>query len=274
VNAIEDIAPALCQRLLGVVFDVDDTLTDGGELGEEAYRALWALARGGLALVAVTGRPLGFCDVFARQWPLAAAVGENGGGWVFRVRAAGQAATVREGYFDDEATRTRQSQQLRVLERAALAAIPGLRLASDQRHRRVDLAFDVAEEAALPQGDVQRLLALIEAAGARSLVSSIHAHAYFGAHDKASGAARAIAEALGRELGGERDRWLFVGDSGNDAAAFAYFPVSAGVGNVRAHLARLPVPPAFVATEERGRGFAAIAAAVLGGRQGHTRQPR
>jgi len=69
---------------------------------------------------------------------------------------------------------------------------------------------------------------------------------------------------LGRAL--EPGRWLAVGDSGNDAALFAQFPVSAAVGNVRAHLSRLPVPPAFIADEERGHGFAAIAGAVLRGR--------
>jgi hypothetical protein len=94
----------------------------------------------------------------------------------------------------------------------------------------------------------------------------VHAHAFFGAHDKASGTVRALGAVLGRDLAGERERWLFVGDSGNDAAAFAYFPVSAGVANVRAHLGRLPVAPAFVARAERGAGFAEIARVVLSAR--------
>jgi len=258
VRPIAQLTPDQCRSLAGVVFDIDDTLTDGGQLTDVAYRALWDLAREALPLVAVTGRPLGWCDVLARQWPIAAAVGENGGGWVFR-RPPG----VAEGYFDAPVVRAQQQQRLRQLQEEACAAIPGLRLASDQRHRRVDLAFDVAEETRLPAEDLDRLLHLIGAAGARALVSSVHAHAYFGAHDKASGVVRAVAEALGRDLDGERSRWLFVGDSGNDAAAFAYFPLSAGVGNVRAHLTRLPVAPAFVADEERGRGFAAIVATVL-----------
>jgi HAD superfamily hydrolase (TIGR01484 family) len=258
MRPIEDLPPDACRQLVGVVFDVDDTLTDGGQLTEVAYGALWALGRQGLQLVAVTGRPLGWCDVFARQWPIAAAVGENGGGWIFR-----RGDRVLEGYFDDPAARAEQRVRLAALERTALAAISGLRLASDHRQRRVDLAFDVAEEARLEGTDLDQLLALISAAGARSLVSSVHAHACFGAHDKASGAARAIADALGRDLASERGRWLFVGDSGNDAAAFAYFPLSAAVGNVRPHLTRLPVPPAFVAAADRGHGFAEIAAAVL-----------
>jgi hypothetical protein len=56
---------------------------------------------------------------------------------------------------------------------------------------------------------------------------------------------------------------LFVGDSGNDAAAFAFFPVSAGVSNVRAHLHALPRPPRYVSEADRGRGFAEIVDYVL-----------
>ena len=50
------------------------------------------------------------------------------------------------------------------------------------------------------------------------------------------------------------------------SAAFSYFPLSAGVANVRAHLAQLPRAPAFVATADRGRGFAEIAATILAAR--------
>jgi HAD superfamily hydrolase (TIGR01484 family) len=262
LRPIQEIDPAVCRALVGVVFDVDDTLTDRGRLTDPAYGALWALSRAGLALVAVTGRPLGWCDVLARHWPVVAAVGENGAGWV-----VSDGAGAREGYWDDEAERARQRERQAEIFRAAQAAVPRARLAGDQRARRVDLAFDIAEEVHLDPEELERLLAVIHGAGARSLVSSVHAHAFFGAHDKASGARRAVAEALGRDVAAERERWLFVGDSGNDAAGFAYFPSSAGVANVRAHLARLSVPPAFVASAERGRGFAEITAVVLGHRR-------
>jgi len=263
VRPLRDLPSAACRALHGVVFDIDDTLTDHGRLTDGAYRALWDLSRAGLALVAVTGRPLGWCDVFARQWPVVAAVGENGGGWVFRAGSA-----INEGYWDGESERGRQRQRLAALQARALATVPELRLAGDQRLRRVDLAFDVGEEVHLDEAQIARVLELIEGAGARSLVSSVHAHAYYGAHDKAAGAARALGAVLGRDLERERERWLFVGDSGNDAAAFAYFPLSVGVANVRAHLGRLPVAPAFVAEGERGAGFAEIAATVLHARPG------
>jgi HAD superfamily hydrolase (TIGR01484 family) len=254
--------PARCRDLVGVVFDIDDTLTDHGLLTDRAYQALCRLGEEGLTLVAVTGRPLGWCDVLARLWPVAVAIGENGGGWVAR-RGRG----THEGYWDGEATRREQHAALDALARRAQEAIRGLRLASDQRHRRVDLAFDVGEECRLADGEITALCELIHAAGARSLVSSVHAHAFFGAHDKASGAARALQDVLARDLGAEKERWLFLGDSGNDAAAFAYFPLSVGVANVRPHLSRLPVAPAFVAEGERGAGFAEIAAHVLAARK-------
>jgi len=251
-----------CRDLVGVVFDIDDTLTDHGLLTDRAYQALCRLAQEGLTLVPVTGRPLGWCDVFARLWPVAVAVGENGGGWVAR-----RDRTVEEGYWDTEDERRQQQAALEALARRAQESIAGLRLASDQRHRRVDLAFDVGEACHLSAAEIGALCDLIHAAGARSLVSSVHAHAFYGSHDKASGTVRALRDVLGRDLDAEKERWLFLGDSGNDAAAFAYFPLSVGVANVRPHLPRLHVPPAFVAEGERGAGFAEIAAHVLAARR-------
>jgi HAD superfamily hydrolase (TIGR01484 family) len=247
-----------CRRLEAVVFDIDDTITDKGQLTEESYSALWRLHRAGLLLVAVTGRPLGWCDVLAHLAPINLAIGENGAGWVWR-----QGHMVREGYWDDQAARQRQRARLDLLVRTVAAALPEVRLADDQRHRRVDIAFDVAESVELPESTVRQLADLMRDAGARVLISSVHAHGFFGQYDKASGVVRAVREVLGRDVPATRDRWLFVGDSGNDAPAFSYFPVSAGVANVRDHLARLPVKPAYVASLARARGFAEIADHLL-----------
>jgi hypothetical protein len=114
--------------------------------------------------------------------------------------------------------------------------------------------------------EIDRLVAIIEDEGARSAVSSVHAHAQPGDWDKASGIERAARDALGIDMAKQRERWLFIGDSGNDAAAFAYFPVSVGVGNVRRSLLRLPTPPRFVTRLDRGRGFAEMAQYVLSAR--------
>lgn len=260
LEPLASMPPDLASAIDGVVFDVDDTVTRDGRLERAAYDAMWRLHERGVRLVAVTGRPLGWVDVIARHWPVDVAVGENGAGWVWR-----EGAKIREGYFHDDVERLAHAELLAGVRERVAAAMPEARLAADQRARRCDLAYDVGEELSLGQEDIARLTAIIEAEGARVAVSSVHAHVLAGGWDKARGTARAIAEALGRDLApeAERSRWLFAGDSGNDAAAFAWFPISVGVANVRAHLHALPVPPRWITTADRGRGFAEIAAHVL-----------
>jgi len=243
-----------------VVFDVDDTLTTHGTLTGEAFAALWSLADAGLRLVPVTGRPLGWTDAMAASWPVTLAVGENGAGWSLR---RGRALEV--GYYHDEPSRRAQEERLAVIRRRVAEELPAVRLASDQPARRCDLAYDVGERERLDDASLERLSSLIEEHGARPLVSSVHAHAIAGDWDKARGVARAAHAALGVELEApaELARWLFVGDSGNDAAAFELFSASVGVANVRDHLHRLPTPPRWVTEAERGAGFAELARAIL-----------
>src|SRR4051812_15730692 len=62
----------------GVCLDIDDTLSTQGKLTAEAFAALWKLRAAGLAVVPITGRPAGWCDLIARFWPVDAVVGENG----------------------------------------------------------------------------------------------------------------------------------------------------------------------------------------------------
>jgi HAD superfamily hydrolase (TIGR01484 family) len=258
MQPIGELPPALCRALEGVVFDVDDTLTRDGKLEEEAYSALWKLREAGLVLVAVTGRPLGFAELIARMWPVELAVGENGAGWV-RVDEDG----LHVGYHSGLAARDAEVAALAALRVHIQRQAPWAQLSDDHWARRCDLAFDIAERVQLAAAQIEQLRELIEAAGARCVVSSVHAHAALADYDKARGVVQACREALGRDLTAAPGRWLFVGDSGNDAAAFAYFPLTAAVANVTAHLARLPVAPRYVSLADRGRGFAEIAATVL-----------
>ena len=64
--------------IIAVLTDIDDTLTLHGRLPGEAYSAMWALQRAGIKVVPITGRPAGWCDLIARQWPVDGVVGENG----------------------------------------------------------------------------------------------------------------------------------------------------------------------------------------------------
>ena len=247
--------------LRGLVFDIDDTVTRNGVLEPSAYAAMHRLAAAGFELVAVTGRPLGWADVVTRHWPLRVAVGENGAGWSW-IDEEG----FHEGYFCNEEERGRQAALLETIREEVARAMPNVRVSSDDKARRCDLAFDVGELVALPRRDVDALVSLIEGFGASTSVSTVHAHAVPGPWNKPSGVARALADTMGVDLDAERDRWVFVGDSGNDAEAFAYFPASVGVANVRAHLDRLPTPPRYVTDAERGKGFAELCDHLAGAR--------
>lgn len=249
---------AIAPRLRGIFCDVDDTLTHGGVLVPAAYDAIAAATASGLRVVAVTGRPAGWAEVFACTWPLAGAVAENGAFAVRKVHSAVERMT-----WDDAETCAAQRRKLDALATEIVRDVPGARVADDQWLRRCDLAFDIGETQQLDRAAVDAIAARIRAAGARSIASSVHAHAYFGDHDKAAMCARAARAWWNEDLDATRGDYLFVGDSLNDQPCFAYFPVAAGVANVRRYLDRLAPPPAYVADSEGGYGFAEIVGVLL-----------
>lgn len=261
MQPIRSLGPDVAKAISGVCFDVDDTVTCRGTLDAAAYSALFDLKRAGLRLIAVTGRPLGFAEVIARMWPVDAAVGENGAGFCART-----ASGLVHGYWDTTEVRAMQQQRLASIRARVASELPEVQVSSDNWARRCDLAFDVGEEVQLPRATVDRLVALLESEGARSTVSSVHAHAQYGDHDKAQGVARLANELWGMPQELVRRQFFFIGDSGNDAAAFAWFEHCAGVGNVRSSLDRLKVPPRFVADAHYGEGFAEIARSLLAAR--------
>lgn len=257
---MKPLAELQAHAIEGVVFDVDDTITRDGVLELCAFEALHALRAHGLIAIAATGRPLGWSDGFAGTWPIAAAVGENGAGWAIR-----SGALVETFRFDPPEHHAAQRAKLDQILDAVRTAMPDVQLALDQPARRADLAFDVGERKKLAPDRIAALCAIIEGHGARTLVSTVHAHAIVGAWDKAKGAMRA-AEQLGIVHERLRTRFVFVGDSGNDAAGFAHFEQTVGVANVAAHLGKLLVLPRFVTTLDRGRGFAELVQHLIAGR--------
>lgn len=241
-----------------VCFDIDDTITTHGVLDPQAYASLFALKQAGLRLLAVTGRPLGWAELFARTWPVDAAVGENGAGYI-----AKREGKLHFGYWDDEPTRKEQARKLAQIRERVARELHEIRVSNDSWARRCDLAFDVNEFERVPPARIDALVAILREEEAHVTVSSVHAHAQLGDHDKAKGVARAAQELFGVDATHTKARSLFVGDSGNDAAAFAWFDTTAGVANVVRSLSRLPVPPRYVSQAEYGAGFAEIAATLL-----------
>jgi HAD superfamily hydrolase (TIGR01484 family) len=250
--------PARVARdLRGVLCDIDDTLTSAGKLPAAAYDALWKLHDAGLTVVPVTGRPAGWCDLIAREWPVAGVVGENGALAFFEVGGK------LERLYHPEVRRDVR-ERLGAIEREVLDSVPGSRVAKDQPYRLFDLAIDFREEQPdLGLEAAEAIRAVFERHGARAKVSSIHVNGWFGDYDKVSMARLFLRERLGADVDKEAGRWLFVGDSPNDEPMFAAFPHTCGVANVGAFVERMVYRPRWVAPSAGGAGFAEIAGRVL-----------
>ena len=68
--------------------DIDDTLTTDGVITADALAALASLRAAGIHVIPITGRPVGWSEPFAMQWPVDAIVAENGAVALVRTGAA------------------------------------------------------------------------------------------------------------------------------------------------------------------------------------------
>ena len=239
--------------------DIDDTLTDEGLLGPEAYQALWDLHRAGVHVIPITGRPAGWCEMIARQWPVAGVVGENGG-FYFRYHKK----TMERHFHFDETTQKQNREKLRKLEEKILREVPGSALASDQFCRLMDLAIDFCEDVpTLPKDEVQKIVQLFNYAGAEAKVSSIHVNGWFGKYDKLTTSLSMLEREFKISQDEAKKLCAFSGDSPNDEPMFGFFPHSFAVANIQAFLADLKTPPTYVAGKRGGLGFVEIASQIL-----------
>lgn len=252
------------RRVEVLLFDLDDTLLTHGTLTRAAYDALWSMHESGIALMGVTGRPSGWGEVLARQWPVLAIVTENGA-VALRREGAGIVRSMR----GDEASRAKDRARLQAVVDEARARFDDAELADDNEARRTDVTFDVGERRKLAPERIAALRAFLVERGARTTVSSVHLHATFEGDDKASGALRVLRELRGVDAGAARARACFVGDSENDAACFAAFPTTVGVANVSRWVSRLSKPPRYVTPSPMGAGFAELAQHLVSARLGN-----
>ena len=72
-----------------------------------------------------------------------------------------------------------------------------------------------------------------------------------------------LAECFRVELDADKELYVFVGDSPNDAPMFAAFPNAPGVANVRDFQGWLAAAPTYVTQARAGAGFAELAEALL-----------
>lgn len=246
----EDAAP-----LRGVVFDLDDTLLDHSRLSEGAYSALFRLREAGLRLVGATGRPFGWVSLLARQWPVDAMIAENGAAAIF----TDEAGSLRQLIHTGEGDRT----ALVALAERLIARFPSAKITEDNGARVADVTIDIGERCRVAEADVRAMCSIARELGVMTITSSVHLHLSWEAPDKAAGAVRLLGEAFGEDPTAALRRYAFVGDSGNDAAAFAAFKLTFGVANVRASASHLTLMPRFVSISPMGRGFVEIARAII-----------
>ena len=259
------------QRLLGVFTDIDDTLTTHGAITPDAWKALADLRAAGLQVFGITGRPIGWCEPLIKgdaahglaPWPLDALVAENGTvAWVADEAGGG----FRKIYQQDAATRAHNRSRIHTIGQRIEREVPGALLSRDSVGRETDLSIDHAEFARLSPEAMAQVLRIMQAEGLHTTVSSIHTHGCFGLFTKWTGATWLVQQLLGRSLQDELDRWVFVGDSGNDVAMFQHFMHSVGVAKIRRVADSLSHLPRYMAPSERGAGFAEVAAAILSAR--------
>lgn len=258
MRPLSSLASDEARALRGVLFDLDDTVLSHGLLTREAFGAICDLHDAGLELVAVTGRPSGWGEVVARQWPIDGAVTENGAVHVVR-----DGKGVRLIFDGTTAEVEARRAKLDGLVARVAREMPHVKLADDNHGRRADVAWDIGERVTLPESDVAALARIVVGEGARTTRSSVHLHATYERDDKASGVVRFVHARFGVDSGAALHRYAFCGDSANDAACFSAFQTTFGVANVRAFVDRVSVPPKYIATKERGAGFAEIAHAIL-----------
>lgn len=255
--------PEAAASVLGVLTDIDDTLTTDGTITPDALQALHDLRDAGLHVIAITGRPMGWSLPFARDWPIDAIVAENGAVALFREDGA---LTIE--YAQDDATRNANAIRLQAAAERVLREVPGATLSRDSGGRVTDIAIDHAEFAHLSQAQVDEVVRVMREQGMHATVSSIHINGWYGEHTKLTGARWIVQRLLSRDIESERDRWAYVGDSTNDQLMFGHFPLSVGVANLLEFSDQLSVWPAFVTQEARGAGFAEVAQRLVAARRG------
>ncbi|WP_114971860.1 HAD family hydrolase [Rhodoferax ferrireducens] len=271
------------RQLLGVFTDIDDTLTTEGAITPDALQALGALKAAGLHVIPITGRPIGWSELFAKgdpargllPWPVDAIVAETGA-----VAFVGQnldeigiqppsplRRQLSKLYQQDATTRAANYRRMQDVARQVLREVPGAQLSQDSPGRETDIAIDHSEFTHLGPDQIAQVVQIIRAAGMTATVSSIHINGWFGAHNKLVGARWIVDRLFGRDLEAELKRWAFVGDSTNDQVMFEHFSHSVGVANVRRFEAQLKHLPRYITASVRGAGFAEVAAAILQARR-------
>ena len=252
MRSISEMTPDVANRILAVFSDIDDTMTTHGKVTAEAYEAMWRLRAAGIPFIPVTGRPAGWCDCIARQWPVDGVIGENGALAFYEEDGA-----LKRIYHPNAAKDAQE--RLDPVKTAILQEVPGSRVSKDQFGRLFDLAIDFCEEPPdLGLDAAKQIKEVFERFGAVAKVSSIHVNGWFGSYDKLQMVRQFALERLNLNIDEAPGAFLFCGDSPNDEPMFAFFENACGVANLKEFESQMQSLPQFVSESEGGEGFSQI----------------
>ena len=258
------------RRIIGVFTDIDDTLTTKGAITSDALTALADLQAAGLIVIPITGRHSGWCEPLiaghpdrCEPWPVNAIVAENGAVAFVPQPARGMRGLLSKIYQQDARTRVGHHTRMQAVGQRVLREVPGAVQAHDVGGRETDIAFDYNEHVHLDPVAIEQIVGIFQSEGMFTSVSSIHIHGCFDDFNKWSGACWIVRQLLQHDLSCELDRWVFVGDSGNDQSMFQHFKHSVGVANIQHVAAQLSHLPRYITLSERGAGFVEVAHAIL-----------
>ncbi|MDB5823874.1 MAG: phosphoglycolate phosphatase [Herminiimonas sp.] len=246
--------------IVGVLTDIDDTLTTHGALTPGVLAALDGLRHAGLRLIAVTGRPTYWALPLLKLCRFDGLVAENGASAFWRDRFGREQSL----FYADQAIRAAHREKLNAFSIVLRERFPHIEVADDAPMRIGDLAFNIGEDRPrLAQAEVDALLQFIRDHRYFATASSIHAHASLAPFSKQVMTRRLLEQAFEVDDASARASHVFVGDSGNDASMFAHYPHSVGVANISQYLPSLPCAPAWIASNASGAGFVEVAEAIL-----------
>lgn len=254
MEPIEAIEAATWRKVLGVVTDLDDTLTCHGRFTRASLVALDTLSALGVPCIIATGRPLGWAEVLASLLPVRAVVAENGAVWALR-----EGSTVRVAFLEDVDTRTQGLARSRAMARRVGEHFPLLQPVREHVLRATDVTLDIGERTTVPRDCVAEAMAMVRAGGLHAVASSVHLHISHRAPDKTEGLRAALAD-LGCDPKELEHCWIYLGDSPNDAGPFSAMALSFGVRGVE----RFPMPalPRYVCRGGPGEALAEVVEAL------------
>ena len=251
LKPLMDIPSSVCKNLLGILTDVDDTLTTKGKLLPCAFQALAQAKEQGLEVIVVTGRPAGWVDHMARMWPVDGVIGENGAFYFYMKNGK-----IKKRFLQSQKVRNENMKKLNQIAKEIIKNVPGSALASDQPYRECDLAIDYCEDVRpLSKNNIQKICRILDQRGATYKISSIHINAWFGNYDKLKMTKKFLKEVKNFDPGEIKNHLAFFGDSPNDEPLFAFFTHAIGVANIKKFLSDLTFPPPWLTTLPSSKGF-------------------